>query len=164
LGQPDPELKDHRFGFTIGGPIRRDKTFFFFHYEGRRFPSQRDILRIVPTETMRRGVLRFRDGTGQIVEYPLATSTLCGPNNNSPCDPRGLGLNPVIRALFAFYPQGNDPSSGDGLNTIGFRHRNLADSPLQVDIGGLLRGNILGRAKSVRSNRQFPRNIVYDVD
>ena len=192
LGQPDPELKDHRFGFTIGGPIRRDKTFFFFHYEGRRFPSQRDILRIVPTETMRRGVLRFRDGTGQIVEYPLATSTLCGPNNNSPCDPRGLGLNPVIRALFAFYPQGNDPSSGDGLNTIGFRapasaaerteyawlrldhhftenwrfegsfgwHRNLADSPLQVDIGGLLRGNILGRAKSVRSNRQFPRNIV----
>lgn len=195
LGQPDPELKDHRFGATLGGPILKDKTFFFFHYEGRRFPSSTDVVRIVPTESLRQGVLRFRDGTGNIVSYPLATSTLCGPNNTSPCDPRGLGLNPVIRALFAFYPPGNDPSTGDGLNTIGFRapasasqkteyawlrldhhftpnwrfegsfgwHRNLEDSPLQVDIGGLLPGHKLGQAVTVRNNRQFPRNIVAAV-
>src|SRR6185503_13879965 len=37
LGQPDPELKDNRFGLSFGGPIIRDKTFIFAHYEGRRF-------------------------------------------------------------------------------------------------------------------------------
>jgi hypothetical protein len=36
--QNDPvgALKRNNFGFTIGGPIRKDKTFFFFDYEGRR--------------------------------------------------------------------------------------------------------------------------------
>lgn len=33
-GQPRPVLKQNQFGFTLGGPIRRDKTFFFGSYQG----------------------------------------------------------------------------------------------------------------------------------
>lgn len=33
-GQPRPVLKQNQFGFTVGGPIRRDKTFFFASYQG----------------------------------------------------------------------------------------------------------------------------------
>jgi hypothetical protein len=35
-GQPRPVLKQNQFGATLGGPIRRDKTFFFVGYQGTR--------------------------------------------------------------------------------------------------------------------------------
>jgi len=121
LGQKNPELKDNRFGFRMGGPIVKDKTFFFAFYEGRRFPRSVDAVRVGISESLRQGILRFRDAAGNIVSYDLRTSTLCGPTGNQPCDPRGLGLNPLISTYFSLYPRANDPSSGDGLNTIGIR-------------------------------------------
>ncbi len=36
LTGPDPVLRQNQFGATIGGPLRRDKTFFFGNYEGQR--------------------------------------------------------------------------------------------------------------------------------
>jgi putative AlgH/UPF0301 family transcriptional regulator len=33
-GQPRPVLKQNQFGFTVGGPVRRDKLFFFAAYQG----------------------------------------------------------------------------------------------------------------------------------
>lgn len=117
----EPELKDNRFGFRAGGPVLRDRIFYFVNYDGRRFPRSSDINRLVPTESLRRGELRFRDAAGNINTYPLATARLCGPTGDQPCDPRGLGLSPAIAKLWSFLPPGNDPSLGDGLNTIGFR-------------------------------------------
>lgn len=114
----EPELKDNRFGFSIGGPIFKNKTFFFGHYEGRRFPQTGNILRLVPTETLRQGILRFRDASGAIVSYNLANSTACA---GGACDPRARGISPVIRAVWALLPAGNDAATGDGLNYIGFR-------------------------------------------
>ncbi len=119
----EPELKDNRFGFRFGGPIwpLKDKAFFFLNYEGRRFPRTTQVLRIVPTDSLRQGMLRFRDASGAVVSYDLKTSRLCGPAGDQPCDPRGIGLSPVVSNLFGQLPAGNDPASGDGLNTIGFR-------------------------------------------
>ncbi len=120
-GQVNPEMKDNRYGGRIGGPLFKNKTFFFGFYEGRRFPNSTDAVRIVPTATMRQGILQFRDAPGAIISYDLATSTLCGSTRTLRCDPRGLGISPLIRQYFDFYPTGNDPTVGDGLNTIGFR-------------------------------------------
>jgi hypothetical protein len=129
LGQANPELKDNRFNFRLGGPVFKDKTFFFGFYEGRRFTSGVDGVRVGISETLRNGILRFLDGTGNVVSYDLKTSTLCGSTNSSPCDPRGLGMSPVIQQYFTLYPVGNDPSASttlyggaaDGLNTVGIR-------------------------------------------
>jgi hypothetical protein len=35
-GQPRPELKQNQFGAAVGGPVRRDRTFFFGAYQGLR--------------------------------------------------------------------------------------------------------------------------------
>ncbi|HYY95361.1 MAG TPA: carboxypeptidase-like regulatory domain-containing protein, partial [Pyrinomonadaceae bacterium] len=132
-GVPRPELKDNRYGFRAGGPVRRDGSFFFVNYEGRNFSRPFDVLRIVPTASLRAGVVRFRDNAGRVVSYDLAGSTLCGGNNNARCDPRRLGLSPSVSALWSLLPPGNDPASGDGLNTIGWR--STADAPLENDYG-----------------------------
>ncbi len=131
LGQENPEMKDNRYGFTLGGPLVKDKLFLFGHFEGRRYPQSENITRVVPTDTLRQGILRFRDAAGNIVSYPLASSTLCGSTGTSQCDPRGLGISPVVQALWNLMPAGNDPTAGDGLNVIGFNAP--ADNSLVAD-------------------------------
>src|SRR6266852_3811741 len=125
LGLQKPELKDNRFGARGGGPLPflwHKKTFFFANYEGRRFPNSTPQSRIVPTDTLKQGILQFRDASGVVQSYNLATSVACGPTGISACDPRGLGLSPSISALWKLMPTGNDSSVGgaDGLNTTGF--------------------------------------------
>jgi len=91
------------------------------NYEGRRLAATTQISRLVPTDTFKQGILRFRDAAGNIINYNLATSSTCGAQGNSACDPRGIGLNPLVRTLWNQYePSGNDTTQGDGLNTIGF--------------------------------------------
>lgn len=125
LKQVRPETRDNRFGASFGGRIPglqdRFQTYFFAHYEGRRRRDYTQVTRTVPTDTLKQGILRFRDAAGNIVSYNLKTSTQCGSAGNLPCDPRGIGLNPLINEMWSKYmPAGNDPSTGDGLNTIGF--------------------------------------------
>ena len=83
IPQARPESRDNRFGATLGGYIpglpEKAKTFFFVNYEGRRMLNTATVSRLVPTDTMKQGVLRFRDATGNIIAYNLATSTQCGP-------------------------------------------------------------------------------------
>ena len=133
VGIPNPKLEDNRFGVAVGGPIWKNRTFIFGSYEGRRFPQSSTISRVVPTDSLRAGTLRFLDASGTVRDYPLATSTSCGAGNTSACDPRGLGLNPVVGALWSHLPVGNDSSVGDGLNTIGFR--STASTPSSSDSG-----------------------------
>ena len=65
----EPELKDNRFGFNFGGPYPWwENTFFFLNYEGRRFPHSSEFTRLVPTDTLKQGILRFRDGAAVLFE------------------------------------------------------------------------------------------------
>ncbi|HSC28771.1 MAG TPA: carboxypeptidase-like regulatory domain-containing protein [Vicinamibacterales bacterium] len=109
LGQPKAPLEDNRLGFSLGGPIFQDKTFFFTNYEARRFPRTTQVSRTVPSDSLKAGLLRFRDAAGNVNTY-----------NVRALDPRGIGLNPVVSSVWNMMPTGNDPSRGDDFNTIGF--------------------------------------------
>ena len=52
-----PVNKRNMFGFTLGGPLRRDRTFFFFDYEGSRWRAHTFALTSLPNEQMRNGIL-----------------------------------------------------------------------------------------------------------
>jgi carboxypeptidase family protein len=120
IGKANPKFHDNRFGGKVGGPIWKNKAFFFFDYEGRRFPSASIFNRLMPTPSLRAGILKFKDANGNIVSYDLKTSTLCGAGGTA-CDPRGLGISPSVAGLWGLDPQGTDASNGaDGLNTLNF--------------------------------------------
>jgi hypothetical protein len=113
---PKTPQHDNRGGVTLGGPLKKNKTFIFGNYELRRFPQAVEVERIVPTQSLRNGVLTFNN-----VAYPLATSMACGSGGNQACDPRGLGISPTVQTIWNKLPMGNDPNVGDGSNTEGFR-------------------------------------------
>ena len=116
-------FKDNREGVSILGPVFKNKTFFFGNYEKRRFPAGQTVTHIVPTDSLRSGILEFKDGTGAVRQYNLATAMNCGPNGNLACDPRGIGISPTLQALYKLNPEGTDPSvqGADGNNTLGLR-------------------------------------------
>jgi hypothetical protein len=147
-GLPRGVWQDNRFGARMGGPIWKDKAYFFTMYEGRRFKKANQVSRRVPSALLKQGILQFKDSTGAVVPYNLATSTACGPvdathpiGGGLPCDPRGLGLSPVISQIWGFEPDGNNSSEGDGLNRLGYdfavpviTHENFAVTRLDYKI------------------------------
>src|SRR5437868_4223129 len=54
-GVPIPALRNNNFGGTVGGPIRRDKTFFFFDYDGSRSRTASTHQAGVPSAAERTG-------------------------------------------------------------------------------------------------------------
>ncbi|HKR30372.1 MAG TPA: carboxypeptidase-like regulatory domain-containing protein [Terriglobales bacterium] len=193
--QRRPESHDNRYGGSFGGFIPgipgENKTYFYANYEGRKLSQITQIQKLVPSATLRQGILRFPDAGGNIVSYNLATSTQCG-NGTSACDPRGIGISPVVSQIWNKLPQGNDVSMGDGLNTIGFTgavnlpikenfgvlrlDHDLAKNwqlmgsyryfeqdaavDKQIDIGGLLPGDVSGNPTSAASIPRQPRYFV----
>jgi len=144
IGVPTPKFHDNRFGGKVGGPIWKNHTFFFFDYEGRRFPSASTFNRLMPTNALRSGALQFSDcssgqfdakgncsGGGTVRSYNLASSKLCGDGTMA-CDPRGIGISPSVQALWNLDPQGNAPTNGaDGLNNLSFT--GTAVTPLKTN-------------------------------
>src|SRR5689334_10279 len=69
---PRPALIRNTFGGAIGGPIKRDRTFFFYSYEGRTDRSQQTVLQRVPLPTMGLGQLRFANVGGGVSTFTAA--------------------------------------------------------------------------------------------
>lgn len=51
----NPPVRFNQFGGTIGGPIKHDRTFFFFGYEGTRTVNPGSSILTIPTNAMRQG-------------------------------------------------------------------------------------------------------------
>lgn len=115
-GEPREVLIRNQFGGRIGGPIFKDKLFFFTWYEGTREAATASRIRTVLTDQARRGIFRYRDeSTGELQQVNLFELA-------------GVNADPVISELIALTPLPNDFGIGDGLNTAGFRFNSGASS------------------------------------
>jgi hypothetical protein len=125
-GVPRAALIRNQFGGSLGGPIKKDRLFFFFNYEGRRDASQDNIVRTVPLDTFREGEVGYiNNGPGCTAASRVNTQPACisytpatGPNSLAALDPAGIGADTALLTFInARYPHANDLTGGDGINT-----------------------------------------------
>jgi len=64
-GQKKPRFQRHQFGLDVGGPIFRNRTFFFFGYGGTRQNTPREVQLNLPTMAQRQGNPENRSNTNQ---------------------------------------------------------------------------------------------------
>ncbi len=129
-----PSNHRSRFGGSLGGvllpKLLGGKTYFFVNYEGSRFPNVAPYERQSPSALLRAGVIQVADSTGKYQPYNLNPTAVtvngvtyqpsqCG---SSLCDPRNLGMNPIISKIWQYMPMPTDftGASGDGVNVGGY--------------------------------------------
>jgi len=151
LGEPNIPGKVLRntFGGTVGGPIKKNRSFFFLAYEGDRLRESLQTTQTVPSDELRNGIVRYRcdsteDPDNCAIGAPLAEGVSIsqgaglGPNellvtmdrnavaaldtvctDNGTC-PLGPGANQAVLDVFSQYPSPNSDAAGDGLDFRGF--------------------------------------------
>ncbi len=109
-----PKYIQNTFGGSVGGPVIKNKTFFFFNYQGSRVSQEVVRNRTVPTVDMKKGIYQWRS----------PGSTAISTFNIGQNDPRGKGQDAEVAKIWALYPDPNNTDIGDGLNYAGFRFNN----------------------------------------
>jgi hypothetical protein len=95
-GEANP-LQQKQFGASIGGPIIKDKAFFFFNYEGLRQTVGTQQTRVVPSANARMGILDTGAAFGTLNLDPASTN-----------NPFGLTFDPAMQQIInQIYPLPN---------------------------------------------------------
>ena len=100
--RPRPPFNRNEFGFALGGPVRKNKTFFFGNYEGLRQRSPTNNRLSVATAAMR---------DGDFAGLPTIVDPLSGvpfPNNRVPAG----RVDPRSNTLIGYVPLPNQPGIG----------------------------------------------------
>jgi len=147
---PKAEERQNDFGGTVGGPILKDRTFFFFSYEGLRLRLPTTALTEVPDASFTPGTTNSRQNAIPAVQqflnaFPLpnpnSPEILCDPNSDPNCPSSGL------TGAAAFDASYSNPSSLDAYSlridhrlndkvTLFGRYNNSPSSIAQYGAGG----------------------------
>ncbi len=138
-GEPNRpgKLIRNTFGAWVGGPIKKDKLFFFGTYEGQRTAENTQITRTVPTASFKTGQVKYTSNNALVTLTPSQIATmdpLCGANGTCPWGP---GVDPNVLSYFSEYPTANGLAQGDGLNLGSFTFSSPSPGTLNTSIAKL---------------------------
>ena len=160
-GLSRPQFIQQIPGFSLGGPIIKNKTFFFVNFQWLRTTLTELNTNTVYTNQARQGILRFIDQNSPICQqaaYSGACNNTAAGSSNATVDstgqplqgvvldsynvaandPQGLGLDASVQAVLNSMPAPNNYTIGDGLNVAGFswlagEHEKQLDYTIRLD-------------------------------
>jgi hypothetical protein len=129
-------LTRNTYGAALGGPIKKDRLFFFVNWEAQRTRESQQVTRVVPSDNLRNGIVSYICASGAsqgqpadpnctatnpnvpitstsgglLVTMPASTLAQTDPNcTSSGTCPLGPGANPAIEQIMTLYPHANCP-------------------------------------------------------
>lgn len=122
-GEPNVpgELIRNTFGAAIGGPIKKDKLYYFANFEMQRTAEAQQLTQTVPNAMFRAGNISYPNQAGGSTTLTPADFAKLDPHCSGlgTC-PWGPGDNPNILKVFNSYPLPNSSGAGDKYNTAAF--------------------------------------------
>ena len=153
LANRPPFLLRNTYGAFVGGPIKKDRLFFFLSFEGMRKREDQSVIRTVPSDDLRNGYINYPcDATD--ANCPTSGLERLSPAQLANLDPNCSsigsctyssgahigsfpGANPYVMDVFQQYPHGNSSSAGDGFNTVGYTFAASAPENLNMYVAKL---------------------------
>src|ERR1017187_2202335 len=118
---PKPDSRRDQGGFSIGGPIKKGRTFFFVDFEKVHSISASSYVASVPTMAERNN--GDFSATANTIYDPLQPLVACAPPATGQCRPQVQGnvipqteINPIGQAVLNLYPQPNLPGEFNNFN------------------------------------------------
>ncbi|MGH9404990.1 MAG: carboxypeptidase regulatory-like domain-containing protein [Terriglobia bacterium] len=134
-GQTVPPLKQNDFGFTIGGPIRKDKTFFFYSQEWRRFREGLTQLNHFPSPLELAGNFSQSPMVGNAKSLKTPPGVPAGCVSGLQINPSCFNANAVALLKSGIFPAANDvvPGVFDNYVASPVEPINFAQELLRID-------------------------------
>jgi len=143
-GVAKPFLNLNQLGGSVGGPIKKDRLFFYVNYEAYRLRQSQLDTNTVLTPSARQGILTYVDPAGVTRQFNVLQA-------------QHLSIDPAVQALLNATPMTiNSNQQGDGLNTGGYAFNARANET---------RDNVTGRVDYYLSQKQiFSGTYIWNRD
>jgi len=158
--KPIPPLSQHQFGANVGGPLRRDRTFFFVSYEGQRLHRSITQTFSVPPAELRRG-----DFTGLVPLCDPLTRTVSGCTLFAEKKIPDRRIDPIARALLETIPEPTSAGSVQNLLAVGAEESPSNQVTVRVDHRLSANDTLFGRFTSfdVHDTQPFGTGALNEV-
>jgi hypothetical protein len=161
-GEPNSPGKFLRntFGGAFGGPVLKDKLFFFMAYEGQRTAESTQVTREVPTASLRQGNVTYLTGAGTYKTLTPTDIATMDPNcsANGSC-PNGAGVDSAALAYLNQLPLPNGNQLGDVYNFGSYTFSSPSPQSLNTYIAKIDYNINAKQRIFVRGNLQYDRTI-----
>jgi len=138
---PVPPLTLNQFGASVGGPLRRQRSFFFANYEGQRIRKSITQTFSVPTEALRTGDFSGMATICDPLSIPATGQCTVFQNNRVP----SARLDRLARAFLEKVPLPNQPGTVQNLTAVGKERADMDQFSVRLDHRFRISDQLYGR-------------------